>query len=136
MSSDLLTETGQVPRIKFNEQGLVPAIVQDAESGQVLMMAWMNDAALKQTLETRKATFYSRSRNKMWVKGESSGHVQHVIQALVDCDQDTLLLRVKSDGPACHVGYRSCFYRAYDGPSSLGFVLEKSFDPSTVYKAN
>lgn len=132
--SDAKRETGTLPDVKFNEQGLVPAIVQDAASGQVLMMGWMNDAALRQTLATRKATFYSRSRNKMWVKGEESGHIQEVLEARVDCDQDVVLLRCKSHGPACHVGYHSCFYRAFDGTDRLQFKDERVFDPATVYK--
>lgn len=133
--SDPGRETGNKLEIKFNDQGLVPAIVQDADTGQVLMMGWMNQAALQQTLATGKATFYSRSRNKMWVKGESSGHVQEVVEARVDCDQDTVLLRCKSHGPACHVGYRTCFYRAADADGELTFVEEKTFDPDAVYKA-
>jgi len=132
---DANLETGAQPRVKFNEQGLVPAIVQDADSGQVLMMAWMNDAALRHTLETGKATFYSRSRGKMWVKGESSGHVQRIVEARIDCDQDTILLRVKPQGPACHAGYHTCFYRSFQTPQSLGFVEERVFDPGTVYKS-
>ena len=131
---DALLETGTQPRVKFNEQGLVPAIVQDMDTGTVLMMAWMNDEALRHTLETKKATFYSRSRGKMWVKGESSGHVQRVVETRVDCDQDTVLLRVRSEGPACHVGYQTCFYRAFEGTGRLGFVEEKVFDPVAVYK--
>jgi phosphoribosyl-AMP cyclohydrolase len=134
--SDLLRETGCQLDIKFNEQGLVPAIVQDASTGQILMMGWMNDAALRQTLSTRKATFYSRSRNKMWVKGEESGHIQEVVEARVDCDQDVVLLRCKSHGPACHVGYHTCFYRAIEtGPDAkLRFAEERVFDPKAVYK--
>lgn len=131
---DAEREVGGVPMVKFNEQGLVPAIVQDADTGAVLMMAWMNAAALRQTLATRKATFYSRSRDKMWVKGESSGHVQHVIEARTDCDQDTVLLRVRSDGPACHAGYKTCFYRAWEG-EALKFVEPRVFDPAAVYKS-
>src|SRR5215510_13975360 len=132
--SDLLRETGTRLDIKFNDQGLVPAIVQDAATGQILMMGWMNDAALKQTLETRKATFYSRSRNKMWVKGEESGHIQEVLEARVDCDQDVVLLLCKSHGPACHVGYHTCFYRANEGTKDLKFVEKRVFDPKAVYK--
>ena len=131
--SDEKRETGLALDVKFNEQGLVPAIVQDIDSGQVLMMGWMNDAALKQTLATRKATFYSRSRNKMWVKGESSGHIQEVIEARIDCDQDTILLRCKSHGPCCHVGFESCFYRAADEAGELKYVEEKVYDPKAVY---
>jgi len=120
--------------IKFDEKGLVPAIVQDIDSGQILMMAWMNEAALKQTLEVKKATFYSRSRDKMWIKGESSGHVQEVVEVRVDCDQDLVLLKCKSHGPCCHVGYNSCFYRVADSDGSLKVVEEKVFDPEKVYK--
>jgi len=129
-------EQGEQLRIKFDNQGLVPGIVQDADSGQILMMGWMNETALRQTLSERKATFYSRSRDKVWVKGESSGHIQEVIEARVDCDQDVVLLRCRAHGPACHVGYHSCFYRAIDGhnPDKLAFVEEKVFDPEAVYK--
>lgn len=130
---DAARETGRQLDVKFNEQGLVPAIVQDADTGDVLMMGWMNDAALRQTLATGKATFYSRSRDKMWVKGESSGHIQQVVEARVDCDQDTVLLRCKSHGPCCHVGYQSCFYRAADAEGELTFVEQKVFDPDEVY---
>ncbi len=134
MSATQEIEIGTRPKIKYNEQGLVPAIVQDADTGQVLMMAWMNDQAVQHTLETGKATFFSRSRNKIWVKGESSGHVQRVVEARVDCDQDTILLRVKSGGPACHVGYQTCFYRAFKQPGEFTFVEKQVFDPAAVYK--
>ncbi len=127
-------EVGMQLDVKFNEDGLVPAIVQDAATGDVLMMAWMNDAAIKHTMECGNATFYSRSRKKMWVKGESSGHTQKVIDLRVDCDQDTVLMRVESAGPACHVGYQTCFYRALESADSLKFVEERVFDPADVYK--
>jgi phosphoribosyl-AMP cyclohydrolase len=127
-------ETGDQLQVQFNDQGLVPTIVQEADSGQVLMVAWMNAEALQHTLETGKATFYSRSRGKMWVKGESSGHVMHVSELRVDCDQDVVLLRVDPAGPACHVGYPTCFYRAYDSKAGkLRVVEEKAFDPDQVY---
>lgn len=133
--ADVERETGTAADVHYNEQGLVPAIVQDAHSGEVMMFAWMNAAALQHTLETGKATFYSRSRKKMWVKGESSGHVQRVQELRVDCDQDCVLLRVEPAGPACHVGYPTCFYRAYESDGeSLRFVQEKAFDPGEVYK--
>jgi phosphoribosyl-AMP cyclohydrolase len=132
--SDVQRETGATLDIKFNDQGLVPAIVQDADTKQVLMMGWMNDAALRQTLQTRKATFYSRSRNKMWVKGEESGNVQEVLEARVDCDQDVVLLLCKSHGPACHVGYHTCFYRASTGGEGLKLMETRVFDPARVYK--
>ena len=131
---DTARETTNKLDIKFDAQGLVPAIVQDIDTGEVLMMAWMNEAALKQTLELKKATFYSRSRDKMWIKGESSGHVQEVVEARVDCDQDLVLLKCKSHGPCCHVGYNSCFYRRADADGTLTVVEEKVFDPEKVYK--
>jgi phosphoribosyl-AMP cyclohydrolase/phosphoribosyl-ATP pyrophosphohydrolase/phosphoribosyl-AMP cyclohydrolase len=97
--------------IKFDERGLAPAVVQDAESGEVLMMAWMNEKALQRTLETGQAHFWSRSRQKLWHKGATSGNFMEVHEIWVDCDGDTLLLRVDPAGPACHTGERSCFYR-------------------------
>ncbi len=126
-------ETGAALTPKFNVDGLIPAIVQDIDSGAVLMMAWMNQAALDHTLKQKKATFYSRSRGRMWVKGESSGHVMEVIEARVDCDQDVVLLRCKAHGPACHAGYQTCFYRAADAAGALEFVEPKVFDPGKVY---
>lgn len=129
---DSTLETTDQLDIQFDQRGLVPAIVQD-EGGQVLMVAWMNQTALEQTLKTRKATFYSRSREKMWIKGESSGHVQEVLEARVDCDQDVVLLRCRSHGPACHAGYDSCFYRAVDGSDRLKLVAQKVFEPKKVY---
>ena len=109
---------------------LVPAIVQDAESGEVLMLAYMNREALAKTLETGKAHFWSRSRKKLWLKGESSGHFQKVVEARIDCDQDAILLKVIQEGGACHTGYRSCFYRDLEG----NVVGEKVFDPDEVYR--
>jgi len=131
---DTQRETTDRLDIKFDDKGLVPAIVQDIDTGEVLMMAWMNEAALKQTLEVKKATFYSRSRDTMWIKGESSGHVQEVVEARVDCDQDLVLLKCKSHGPCCHVGYNSCFYRKAEADGTLTVVEEKVFDPAKVYK--
>ena len=97
--------------IRFNEAGLVPAITQDAETGRVLMMAWMNEEAVRQTVKTGFAHYYSRSRNKQWKKGESSGHVQEVEEMFLDCDGDTILLIVNQTGPACHTNRESCFYK-------------------------
>jgi phosphoribosyl-AMP cyclohydrolase len=97
--------------IKFNEAGLVPAIAQDAETGRVLMMAWMNEEAVRQTVKTGFAHYYSRSRKKQWKKGESSGHVQGIEEMFLDCDGDTILLIVNQTGPACHTRRESCFYR-------------------------
>lgn len=104
---------------RFDASGLIPAIAQDAKSGDVLMLAWMNAEALRLTLETGRATYWSRSRQALWVKGETSGHTQHVVEARIDCDQDAVLLRVEQTGPACHTGERSCFYRAIGPDGSL-----------------
>ncbi|MEM9883369.1 MAG: phosphoribosyl-AMP cyclohydrolase [Planctomycetota bacterium] len=133
--SDTDRETSPTLNVKYDDHGLVPAIVQDHATGQILMMGWMNEAALAQTLETRLATFYSRSRQKMWVKGESSGHTQHVVDARTDCDQDVVLLRCKSNGPCCHVGYTSCFYRRIEGDESLTVFKDKAYEPDAVYKS-
>ncbi len=96
----------------YNAQGLIPAIAQDAQSGEVLMMAWMNAESVARTLDTGRVTYWSRSRQAFWVKGETSGHVQTLIEMRVDCDRDCLLLTVDQVGPACHTGRRSCFYTA------------------------
>ncbi|NTW17556.1 MAG: phosphoribosyl-AMP cyclohydrolase [Syntrophaceae bacterium] len=114
--------------------GLVPVIVQDHETGEVLMLAYMNDLSWKKTLETGKATYWSRSRNELWVKGETSGHVQLVKEILVDCDADTLLLKVSQvGGAACHTGYRSCFYRRVKDEETE-IIGELVFKPEDVYK--
>jgi len=97
--------------IRFNAAGLVPAIAQDAESGRVLMMAWMNEEAFRETVNTGFAHYYSRSRQKQWQKGESSGHVQKVLDMYLDCDGDTILLKIEQSGPACHTNRESCFYQ-------------------------
>jgi len=97
--------------LKFNSDELIPAIIQDVTNGQVLMMAWMNPESLKRTIETGLCTYWSRSRQKYWVKGETSGHVQHVKRISVDCDQDALLIQIEQVGAACHENYRTCFFR-------------------------
>ncbi len=102
-------------RPKFGADGLIAAIAQDAETGEVLMLAWMNAEALRLTLETGRATYWSRSRGGLWVKGETSGHTQDVVEVRVDCDQDAVLLKVCQTGGACHTGRESCFYRIADG---------------------
>ena len=99
-------------KLKFNSEGLIPAIIQDQASGRVLMMAWMNRKSLETTLATGKTHFWSRSRQKFWMKGETSGHVQLVKDVAFDCDGDTLLIQVEQTGAACHEGYRSCFFRS------------------------
>jgi phosphoribosyl-AMP cyclohydrolase len=97
--------------VRFDGRGLVPAVVQDVENGDILMMAWMNRASLERTLEERRTVFWSRSRHELWRKGDTSGHVQHVEEVRVDCDGDVLLVRVHQVGAACHTGERTCFFR-------------------------
>jgi phosphoribosyl-ATP pyrophosphohydrolase/phosphoribosyl-AMP cyclohydrolase len=104
-------ETVTTKSLKFDAQGLIPAIVQDAETDQVLMLAYMNALSLQLTLSTRETYFWSRSRNELWHKGATSGNVQHIVEVCVDCDADTLLIRVNPAGPACHTGNQTCFYR-------------------------
>ena len=114
--------------------GLLPAIVQDHVTGEVLMMAYMNAEAWRKTLETGKATYWSRSRNELWVKGETSGNVQRVKEILIDCDADAILLKVEQEGgAACHTGYRSCFYRRISG-WKVETVGKRVFNPEDVYK--
>ncbi|MCF8028791.1 MAG: phosphoribosyl-AMP cyclohydrolase [Desulfobacteraceae bacterium] len=114
--------------------GLLPAIVQDFETGEVLMLAYMNPAAWESTLKTGKATYYSRSRDKLWVKGESSGHIQKIREVRFDCDSDTILLKVEQlGGAACHKGYKSCFYRKVEDNKAV-IAEERIFDPDEVYK--
>jgi phosphoribosyl-AMP cyclohydrolase len=114
--------------------GLVPAVAQDADTGEVLMLAWMNREAFEETLRTGRAVYYSRSRGKLWRKGEESGHVQEVRGVFIDCDADTILLKVRQiGGAACHEGYKSCFFRQVEG-DSLTLVAERVFDPKSVYK--
>ena len=119
----------------FNKgDGLVPVIVQESETGEVLMLAYMNTEAWQETLRTGKATYWSRSRNALWVKGEQSGHIQLVQESRIDCDRDTILLKVRQiGGAACHTGYRSCFYRKLS-PGVQEIVGERIFDPEKVYR--
>jgi phosphoribosyl-AMP cyclohydrolase len=113
--------------------GLIPAVAQDAATGTVLMLAWMNRAAYEETLRTGRACYFSRSRNKLWRKGEESGNVQHVKGVYVDCDADTILLKVEQvGGAACHEGYESCFFRRVT-PEGLQVEGERVFDPKQVY---
>lgn len=120
---------------KWNAEGLIPAIIQDAENGEVLMLAYMDKTALERTLREKKTVFYSRSRNTYWVKGETSGHIQTVMQVLTDCDQDTLLIKVRQVGGACHLGYRTCFVHELDSKGSIvRLTQEKVFDPDATYK--
>jgi len=107
----------EIESLKWNEQGLIPAIVQDSQSLEVLMLAWMNAESLRRTLDTGATWFWSRSRQELWHKGETSGNTQKVIEIRYDCDNDTLLVLVEPAGPACHTGARSCFYRSLDSNS-------------------
>jgi phosphoribosyl-AMP cyclohydrolase len=136
-------ELGKFLQPKFGADGTIPCITVDHKTNEVLMFAFMNAQSLAQTIETRKATYWSRSRNKLWVKGEESGNTLRVVDLHVDCDQDVLLLKVENAGPgACHNGYRTCFYRKLvpgadpDGAllPTLEFTEERAFDPAAVYK--
>lgn len=135
MGANIQIEEGLSFEPKFDANGLITAISQDAQSGQILMVAYMNKEALELTLQTGNAVFFSRSRKKLWKKGEESGHVQKVQQVLVDCDQDCLILKVSVDQGQCHVGYQSCFYRQVMGSqtSELKFIAEKAYDPKQAY---
>ncbi|MGB8473616.1 MAG: phosphoribosyl-AMP cyclohydrolase [Candidatus Acidiferrum sp.] len=114
--------------------GLVPAIIQDHLSGDVLMLGFMNSVSLAETQRSGEVVFFSRSRNKLWKKGESSGHILKVRELRIDCDADALLVRVEALGPGvCHEGYRSCFFRRLDSGGSATIIAEKTFDPSTIY---
>ena len=120
--------------LKYNADGLIPAIVQDAGNGRVLMMAWMNRASLESTIKTGKTHFWSRSRQKFWMKGESSGHTQSVKDIAYDCDGDTLLIQVEQVGAACHEGYRSCFFRSLDAGGESAKVTEEQLQtPEEIY---
>lgn len=119
--------------IKYNSDGLIPAIVQDVKTDEVLMLAYMNEESLNKTLETGKAHYYSRSRQKLWLKGESSGNFQKVIEMSLDCDKDTLLFKVEQTGGACHTGKKSCFYNKIDEKCDIIEEGEKVFEPDEVY---
>lgn len=136
MAANKEIELGTNFEPKFDSNGLITAISQDAKTGQILMVAFMNKEALDLTLQTGNAVFFSRSRKKLWKKGEESGHVQKVKQILADCDQDCLILKVEVDQGQCHVGYQSCFYRELkkDNSRELKFVAEKVYDPEDAYK--
>ena len=121
-------------RVSFNKEGLLPVIVQDISRGEVLMMAWMSREALKKTIASGKAYFWSRSRKKLWLKGESSGHYQLVREMWIDCDEDTLLIKVEQIKAACHKGYKSCFFRKINKEGKLELIGEKVFEPGKVYK--
>jgi phosphoribosyl-AMP cyclohydrolase len=120
-------------QLEYDEDGLVPAVVQDNENGDVLMVGYMNRKSLERTLNEGMACFWSRSRHKFWVKGETSGHFQLVSSVYVDCDRDALLIKVKQIGATCHEGYRSCFYRKVTPKGGLEVIAERLVDPKEVY---
>jgi phosphoribosyl-AMP cyclohydrolase len=123
-----------IEKLKFNEDGLIPAIVQEAGTGRVLMMAWMNRASVERTVATGNTCFWSRSRQKFWVKGESSGHFQKVKDMALDCDGDTLLVQVEQTGAACHEGYKSCFFRSVSASGDALSVTEAQLEtPEQIY---
>ncbi len=120
--------------LKYDANGLIPAIIQDADTGEILMMAYMNRASIEDSIRTGKTHFWSRSRQKYWMKGESSGHTQEIREILIDCDADTLLIKAKQNGAACHEGYKNCFFRKYDSPSGEWRVnAERLMDPEKIY---
>jgi phosphoribosyl-AMP cyclohydrolase len=131
-------EEGLTFQPKFDASGLATCVATDAATGDVLMVAHMNDEALRKTIESGEAWYFSRSRNALWRKGETSGHVQRVVEMRLDCDQDAIWIRVEQTGAACHTGRRSCFYRkveAGEGGARLTFVdADKVFDPNAVYR--
>ncbi len=123
-----------IEKLKFNEDGLIPAIVQEAGTGRVLMMAWMNRASVERTVATGNTCFWSRSRQKFWIKGESSGHFQKVKDMALDCDGDTLLVQVEQTGAACHEGYKSCFFRSVSASGDALSVTEAQLEtPEQIY---
>ena len=136
MSAPKEIEVGTTFKPKFGPDGLITAVAQDANTGQVLMVAYMNDQALKETIQTGKGVYYSRSRNKLWRKGEESGAVQIVKEILTDCDQDCIILKIEVAQGQCHVGYQSCFYRRIKPKTSdqLEFIAKPVYDPNEVYK--
>lgn len=122
-----------IPDFSRGVDGLLPAIAQDADNGEVLMLAWMNHEAYQATQQTREATYYSRSRGELWCKGKTSGHVQEVVDVRVDCDADAILVRVRQRGAACHNGYRSCFYRTLACDGRLETNQPRQVDPAEIY---
>ena len=120
-------------KLKFNDDGLIPAIIQEEETGRVLMMAWMNESSLKTTIEMGKTHFWSRSRQKYWMKGESSGHTQQVKNIAFDCDGDTLLIQVSQVEAACHEGYQSCFFRTINDAGEFDVSENRLVNPKEIY---
>jgi len=119
--------------LKYDDKGLIPAVIQDADTGEILMVAYMNQTSLAETIKTGKTHFWSRSRQKYWMKGESSGHTQDVQAIYTDCDADTVVIKVKQHGVACHEGYRSCFFRQLTPQGEWQIVARREVDPEKVY---
>ena len=128
---DKLEQT--ISELKYSDDGLIPAVCVDQESGKVVMVAYMNRDSLRDTIRTGKTHFWSRSRGKYWMKGETSGHTQEVMAVYTDCDMDTLVIEVKQNGAACHEGYFSCFYRRLNEEGAWEVVSDKLFNPDEVY---
>lgn len=127
------TPETRIPDFLRGNDGLLPAVAQDVETGEVLMLAWMNQQAWQETLSTGQVTYWSRSRQSSWRKGETSGHRQQLVEARIDCDADSILLRVRQTGAACHDGYRSCFYRAVQPDGGVRIIADRLVDPNDVY---
>ncbi|WP_419901522.1 phosphoribosyl-AMP cyclohydrolase [Kiloniella sp.] len=134
MTKDSMTNI--ISAIKFDSQGLVPAIAQDSERGDVVMMAWMNEASIRETINSGRVCYWSRSRQSLWKKGETSGQHQELVDFLIDCDGDTVLLFVKQHGVACHTGRRSCFYRSVQPDGRLKEIMDIEKDPTELYSSN
>ncbi len=119
--------------LKYDANGLIPAIIQDVDTGEVLMMAWMNKESLADSIRTGKTHFWSRSRKKYWMKGESSGHTQDIQEVYIDCDADTIVMKVRQHGAACHEGYRNCFFRKLEPSGEWQVCAQRIVDPEQVY---
>jgi phosphoribosyl-AMP cyclohydrolase len=134
VSNNVILEMSFLEQLKFNSDGLIPAIIQEQSTGRVLMMAWMNKESIRRSIEEGKTVFWSRSRQKYWVKGESSGHVQIIKDVAFDCDGDTLLFQVEQTGAACHEGYKSCFFRsAREKGAAFETTEPRVIEPEAVY---
>ncbi|WP_442509056.1 phosphoribosyl-AMP cyclohydrolase [Novipirellula sp. SH528] len=127
------TDDSPIPNFSLGTNGLLPAIAQDATTNRVLMMAWMNAQAWEETLKSGYAVYFSRSRNQLWRKGETSGHQQRVVEIRVDCDADTILMKVEQKGAACHEGFESCFFRTVREDGTVAVADERLVDPQAVY---
>lgn len=138
MAANKEIELGSTLALKFDDHGLITAVAVDADTHEVVMVAFMNQAALEKTLASGKATYWSRSRQKFWVKGEESGNTQQVLGVYIDCDQDAVIVKIKQKGPACHNGFHSCFYRQVvpgaGNSLELKTIAPQEMDPAVMYK--